>query len=760
MPPSGASSIAVAKSSPPAIDGPDHVPPTANSAASAGAARWLRPGRNCWRIERAAQIAFLVDGEEYFSAVRAALAQARRSFYILGWDFDTRTVMTPRGAPDGMPETLGPFLNHLVGARAQLHGHVLSWDYAMLYALEREWMPQSSRNGPMHPRLALHFDDSHPLGGSHHQKVIVVDDEVAFVGGFDLTGSRWDTSDHAPHNPLRVTPAGDPYPPFHDVAMLVSGPCAAALGELCRERWRRATGRLAPPRVVPDRAEAAAANAWPPSITAAATDIDVAIIRTEPAFGGRRGVSEMRQLHLDAIAHARRFIFAENQYFTSGLLANALQQRLGNAAAPEMAMLVPAIQSGWLEASTMGVLRARIHRGLRAADPAGRYQLYCPSHACGDVADGCINVHSKVLIVDDEFLTVGSANLSNRSMHLDTECNLAIEAGGDPHVRATIAAFRERLLAEHLGVDAGVVRRSSAQTGSLHATIDALGDRRDRWLQRLEPALDPAIDALTPDHDVLDPERPLDLDVVVSDLLPEHRSRDNVRLRLTATLLGVVALCALALAWRYTALNQYLNLETLIAGGTRIRASAWAPLLVPAIFVLAGLAIVPLTLMIAVTVVVFGPLEGVALALTGALSSAAVGYAIGQSLGRQALRRIAGKRLGDLSRRLAKRGLIAMLVVRLLPVAPYTVINLVAGASSIGWRDYLFGTALGLLPGLVMITALVDRAVVAIRTPSAASVSILVVVVAIFLTAGWLLHRKFREPPVAACARRPGDDGD
>jgi phospholipase D1/2 len=462
----------------------------------------------------------------------------------------------------------------------------------------------------------------------------------------------------------------------------------------------------------------------------------------------------VRQLHLDAITHARQFIFAENQYFTSGLIANALEQRLAGADAPEMALLVPAIQAGWLEASTMGVLRARIHRGLRAADPAGRYQLYCPSRACDDVAGRCINVHSKVLVVDDEFLTVGSANLSNRSMHLDTECNLALAAAGDPRVRATIAGLRERLLAEHLGVDAGAVQRSIADTRSLHATIEALANPQDRWLQRLEPPLDPAIDALTPDHDVLDPERPLDLDVVVTDLLPAHRSRNNVRLRLTAILLAVAALSALALAWRYTGLNQYLNLQAMIASGTHIRASAWAPLLVPAIFVLAGLVMVPLTLMIAVTAVVFGPLEGAALALAGAMCSASVGYAIGRSLGRNALRRIAGKRLGDLSRRLAKRGLIAMLVVRLLPVAPYTVINLVAGASSIGWRDYLIGTALGLFPGLLMITALVDRAVVAIRAPSAASVSILVLVVAGFLTLGWLLHRKFREPPAEEQVRR------
>ncbi|HXT03803.1 MAG TPA: phospholipase D-like domain-containing protein, partial [Casimicrobiaceae bacterium] len=394
----------------------------------------LVPGRNCWRIERAARLAFLVDGEEYFGAVRAALANARRSIFILGWDIDSRMHLVPDGAHDGLPEPLGEFLNAIVARRPDLHGYVLSWDFAMLYAMEREWLPIYKLDWRTHRRLSFRLDDRHPVGASHHQKVIVIDDALAFVSGYDLTRCRWDTSAHRCNDVRRVDHRREPYPPFHDVGIVVGGDCARALGELARERWHRATGHGAMPA-----ADAHDDDPWPENVAVAATDVDVAIARTEPAFDGRPGVAEIRALHLDAIAAAKRHIFAENQYFTSRTIADAFSGRLEEDNGPEIAVVSPFTQSGWLEMSTMGVLRARIHRALRAADRHARYRLYCPTLPWLDHRSGCLNVHSKVLIVDDTLLMLGSANLSERSLGIDTECNLAIEARGEPRLRDLIA---------------------------------------------------------------------------------------------------------------------------------------------------------------------------------------------------------------------------------------------------------------------------------------------------------------------------------
>ena len=192
----------------------------------------LRPGENCWRIERASRVAFLIDGQAYFRALRAAMREARQSILILSWDIDTRLRLSP-GEDDGLPEALGDFLHALVRRRRSLRVHALNWDWAMLYALERQWLPVYRLELERHRRLNLHFDDHHPFGASQHQKVVVIDDALAFSGGFDPTHSRWDTSEHLPDDPRRTDPNGSRYRPFHDVQMMVDGPAARAL--VCRQ---------------------------------------------------------------------------------------------------------------------------------------------------------------------------------------------------------------------------------------------------------------------------------------------------------------------------------------------------------------------------------------------------------------------------------------------------------------------------------------------------------------------------------------------
>src|SRR6185437_3198686 len=117
----------------------------------------------------------------------------------------------------------------------------------------------------------------------------------------------WDTSAHRCNDARRVDHRREPYPPFHDVGIVVGGDCARALGELARERWHRATGHDAIPA-----ADTHDDDPWPENVAVAAAEVDVAIARTEPAFDGRPGVAEIRALHLDAIAMAKRHIFAEN----------------------------------------------------------------------------------------------------------------------------------------------------------------------------------------------------------------------------------------------------------------------------------------------------------------------------------------------------------------------------------------------------------------------------------------------------------------
>lgn len=680
----------------------------------------LQPGRNCWRIERAHRFAMLVDAAAYFRAVRAAIRNARHSIFILSWDIDTRMRLVPQGANDGYPEPLGEFLHAVVSSRPGLRACVLNWDYAMLYALEREWLASYKFDWLAHQRIAFRMDAAHPMGASHHQKIVVIDDALAFVGGLDLTRCRWDEPEHACHAPLRRDSDGKPYAPFHDVQAMVDGDIARALGTLVRTRWTRAVRDVPPPPPAP---EALREDLWP-QIEPDLYDVPVAISRTEPDYGGNPHVHEVRQLHLDAIEAARHHLFFENQYFTSGLIADALAARLAQPDGPEVAVVSPRTQSGWLEQATMGVLRARAHRRLQQADIHRRYRMYCPQ--IPGLGEQCLNVHSKVFTVDDALLSIGSANLSNRSMALDTECNLSIEAGGDTRIAAAIARMRNRLLAEHLDTLPEAVGAQMQRQPGLHAAIDALG-RGERRLVAMEPEVAPELDSLIPQQALFDPEGPIDPEELLAQVVPREARKPAPR-RLVGLGMLALALAALAVAWRWTPLGDYINLSSLVALARGLESLPFTPIAVIASYVVAGLLMVPVTLVIAVTGIVFGPLEGSLYALGGTMLSAAVTYGLGFWLGRETVQRMLGPRMNRLSRRLGRQGILAMIVIRMLPIAPFTVVNIVAGTSHIRLRDYLIGTMIGMSPGIAITATFVHHLAEAIRNPSMGTIAILAAV--------------------------------
>lgn len=671
------------------------------------AASVLVLGRTCWRIERARRIAFLIDGESCFAAMRRAIAAAERSVLILAWDIDSRMRLCPGGADDGWPEPLGPFLEALVRARPSLQVHVLSWDYSVIFALEREWLSTYRFGTSTHPRLHFCLDDCLPIGASHHQKIVVVDDAIAFVGGLDPTFCRWDTPAHRADEPLRRDAEGHAYRPFHDVQALVDGPLARALGDLARERWRRATGEAlaAPP--------APLADPWPAEVAVDLREVDVGVARTEGEHDGHARVTEIREVLLAAIAAARRSIYLEHQFFTAACVGEALRARVGGAEGPEIVLVMGQRLYGWLEERTMGVLRSRLDRSIRAADHGGRYHVYAPNFV-GREGDE-VNIHSKVTIVDDELLIVGTANLSNRSMGLDSECDLVIEARGDPRVQAAIARLRARLLGEHLGASPAAVAAAEERSGGLVAAIEALRGG-ERTLTPFVPRCSPSLDAVVPRSAIVDPEEPIAAEQAVEELF-RHGVEPSVRRRVL--IFGAVAalIVLLIVLWRLTPLAEIADPRALVALSEGLQGSIAAPLVAPVIFVVGGLVAFPVSALIAATGLAFSPWVGVPVAITGALASASVGYAIGARLGCAGVRRLAGARVGRLSERLARRGALAVAIVRVIPIAPFTVVNLVAGASHIRLRDYLVGTVLGMTPGIVVTILLIDRALEAAIDP-------------------------------------------
>lgn len=704
----------------------------------------LQPGRNCASLEHAGRVSFIVDGADYFAAFRAAARRARHSIVIVGWDVDSRIRLVPDGAADGLPDSLGEFLRALLRRTRGLRIHVLDWDFAMLVAEGREPRPVYATGWRTHRRLHFRLDSTHPLGASHHQKIVVIDDALAFAGGFDLTHCRWDTPAHIPRDPRRCHPDGQACMPFHDLMMAVDDGAAAALGRLVRERWQRATGRS-----IEARPAAADPRLWPEALAVDLDDVRVAIARTEPAYRQWPQVQEIKQLYLDGIAAARHHLYLENQYFSAAALAGALERRLREPQGPDIVLVSRCRDTGWLEESTMGVLRARLHGRLRAADRHGHYGGFYP--VVPGLGDEYVNVHSKLLIADDEFVTIGSANFNNRSMGFDTECNLAVEAAGEDRVREAIRSLRHRLLAEHLGTDAAAVARAEQRPGRLLEVVAGLRGS-GRSLAVLDPEVSPALDAVIPPGEYVDPERPVAFDELVAELVPQEASARLGR-RVVSIGLLLVAFVALAAAWRWTPLGAWLDLATLVEAASSLRHQPWAPAIVLLGYVVAGFLVVPVTVLIAATVFVFGPWLGSIYALAGASLGAAATYGMGRALGRDVVRRLAGPRINRLSRVLGARGVLAMVTLRMLPVAPFSIVNLVAGATHIRARDFFIGTLIGLSPGVAAIALFTDSFLAAIRNPGRLTLAALAVVATTVVVAGLLLRRWLRRRGVVEESR-------
>jgi phosphatidylserine/phosphatidylglycerophosphate/cardiolipin synthase-like enzyme len=313
-----------------------------------------------------------------------------------------------------------------------------------------------------------------------------------------MTGSRWDTRGHCDDDPRRRRPTtGRRYAPWHDTTMAVDGDAAKALGELARLRWKIGCDEELP------EAEEPPTVPWPEGLEPGFRNVEVAIARTRGKVNNWTEVREIEALYVDMINAAERFVYIENQYFASRVVARAIARRLEQPGGPEFLLVAPRTGMGWLDDEAMSPARAELMKALAEADHEGRFRIYNPVTEGGQE----IYVHSKVMIVDDRMLRVGSANLNNRSMGLDSECDLLLDAARDASGKAggKIAAIRADLMAEHLGVEPDEVERVFGATGSLFDTVEALRGS-GRTLNRFTPEEPNEIEKTLAQSESLDPE--------------------------------------------------------------------------------------------------------------------------------------------------------------------------------------------------------------------------------------------------------------
>ena len=422
-------------------------------------ARLLGPA-TYWRKAPANRVSFLVDSAAYFAAAMSAIRQARRSIFLLGWSFDPRTRLQPGPEEvDNAPDEIGNVLKALANRRPGLDVRVLIWKSALPISASQDFFPHRAKDWFRGSPVRFRLDASVPYGACHHQKVLVIDDKVAFCGGGDFCPDRWDTPAHLDEDPRRVMPGGEHHAPRHEVMMMVDGDAARELGELTRLRWLRATGAA-----VPAPADPGDHDPWPAWLPPDLEGVDVAISRTEPAWRRFPEVAEIEALHLRSIRQARKSIYLENQYFTSPVIGEALAARLAEPDGPEVVLISTEHSPSYFDQLTMDRTRAGMLRDLKAVDQHDRFRAYFPRTSAGRA----IIVHSKLAVIDDRLVRIGSANLNNRSGGFDTECDVAIEAR-TVEEEAAIVRFRSSLIGHFLRVAPGDVEQMTAERGLVGA---------------------------------------------------------------------------------------------------------------------------------------------------------------------------------------------------------------------------------------------------------------------------------------------------
>ena len=370
----------------------------------------------------------LIDGEEAFAALVEEISRARSHVHLTAWRLTLSFLLTR----EGPPVTL---LDLLAGVANRVEVRVMIWQGAPLPVV-RPWRADAllacRRLRQAGVRCVL--DRTDRLTGTAHDKVVVVDDRVAFVNGIDPTElpvDRFDSRDHPPRGGMG----------WHDLGVRLRGPIVEDVAAHFGRRWETATGEelTSPQRSEPEGG------------------VRAQLVDTVPEgrySGLPRGSFRVLDAYLDALRRARRLIYVETEFLWSSEVVALLADRLRRPPCEEfrVVLVLPLSPLAGFD-RTRGQLAI-----LDEADGAAGRLLACTVHAHGTAGSFPIYVHSKVCIVDDDWMTVGSANLNDNSLFRATEANIVV--ADNELVRQT----RERLWSEHLELPASEVTADPLRT--------------------------------------------------------------------------------------------------------------------------------------------------------------------------------------------------------------------------------------------------------------------------------------------------------
>jgi uncharacterized membrane protein YdjX (TVP38/TMEM64 family) len=465
--------------------------------------------------------------------------------------------------------------------------------------------------------------------------------------------------------------------------------------------------------------------------------VSVAVSETLAQWEDVAQTEHIEALYIDMINRAERFIYMENQFFAHEGIAQALNSRLQEK--PDLRVLMVSCfdPRGIMERKALWNGRVCYRDRIEANGVKDRVTLASVVSRANGV-EKPVRIHSKLMVVDDAYLRIGSSNINNRSMYMDSECDVVIEAQ-DEQTRAAIRHIRNDLIREHTGRELEDIQHM-IDSGAMPAEFLNYMTHSRQHLRKINDEIYRHERFSHIAKRVADPCKPL---------IPLGISMALSKAHIVRLLLVIMAVAAFGLAWKYTPLAAYATPEKVVPVLEQVRNTPWAVPAAMAIYTIGTLLFFPHMVMTATIVLVFTPFQAFSIAMIGSLFSGAIGFWVGQKLGLRSMRALVGNAAEKISGYARKGGLAGITLLRLLPVAPYTAVNLALGMLEIPFWMFMAGTFLGTLPGTTIAALLGHSALEVWQNPTQENMTLLLgglaawlgIVVASHLAGRWWRKR-------------------
>lgn len=685
-------------------------------------------GRHYTHRSLAHSLAFIPDSASYYAALADVFPRAQHRILIVGWGFDDRIRLVRSNNPDSSDSgSLGELLTRLAERHPNLQIQVCAWRSPVVFSADHHISAAFRKVTGRLPNLTLSLVPSASGFNSRHEKYVIVDDVLAFIGGIDLTHNRWDTQEHLATHAGRTNPEGESYTPYHDMQVALSGPIVKDLYQVAA-RDLELHGEWSP----------VDHTLWPHQLAVDATNTPVmlALTRSNPD-PDLENTRQIKEAYHTMINGASRFIYIEDQYFSSDSVTEALSQQLQKKDGPEIIIIMARALPDALGRLTMGVNASMHLSRLMKSDLHGRLGIF--NMVSPEDPDVDVKVHSKLMIVDGRYLTVGSANTNQRSLNFDLEANIILDSR-ESDTSDWVQRIEDRILAQRTGLSVEDWKKAVEENANSKTT--AMRERAHAWngLQKGKHFLAPG----TVPHELMDyfdmdhaPQPETVLHKLAQSSVLEVSSRTKKIIISVAAAVGLIGVLGLLLRVDIrSALDIEFSFTEVMQGVESINENhpVTAGLLTVGVFWLAISMFVTIAAPIVFFSAIHGPWFGMLYSFIGVLSGAAIYYTLGLLL--HGSRRVgkfrAVRSAKEKLEKIKPYGTWAVAITRMVPTGPFLVVNFVTGAVGFTPGQFLVGSLIGLLPGVVALSLFGEAVRNVFTDPNLVSVTWFVVLVAAY----------------------------